>query len=526
MSNENIRHRGTEMDRRNFIKAVVCAGIGTPFLLDQLATIAAAADKKVLRIGYAAPVQTLDPIKTVFAPDIISQGMMYARLLKANADQSEIGPGLAESWTISGDGKTYVFKLRAGLKFSDGSPLTAEDVAFSYNRMRFQKDTVYAAPFQPLTTIEAVDAVTVKFGLDRPFPPFLKLCEIWNTGIVSKKAVTAMGDEAFSAKPTVTSGPFKFVEWKTGDRVIMARNEHYYLDGHPHLDGIEFIFVPDVNTGISMVQAGELDVNMGVPFARMKELEAAGVTVVSEPSSATYDMLINHSKAPFDNLAFRQAVSFGIDREQINDAVTAGYGTAASSIFSPKLSFFDKDLKVVSRDVDKAKALLAKSGVADAAFTLLTNAGTTDEDKTAVLIQAQLAEIGITVTVNSIDPGQAWTQLVAGDYQAQLNWWYNETTDPDNAVRWCVWGAGANKSYYTRYNNDEVNRLIDAAAGEADQAKRADMYNMIQQICVDEVAQVALYHPTWTSARSKAVTGLVFDLGSQYASIDDADLNA
>ncbi|WP_170976446.1 ABC transporter substrate-binding protein [Rhizobium sp. FKL33] len=513
------------MKRRTFMKCLA-AGIGAPFLLEQLTAIAAAADKKVLRIGYAAPVQTLDPIKTVFAPDIISQGMMYARLLKANADQSEVGPGLAESWTISDDGKTYTFKLREGLKFSDGSPLTSEDVAFSYNRMRFQKDTVYSAPFQPLTTIEAVDPLTVKFGLDRPFPPFLKLCEIWNTGIVSKKAVSAMGDEAFGTRPEVTSGPFKFVEWKTGDRVVMGRNEHYYRQGLPHLEGIEFIFVPDVNTGVSMVQAGELDVGMGVPFARMKELEAAGVTIVSEPSSATYDLLINHEKAPFDNLAFRQAISHGIDRQQINDAVTAGYGTAAASIFSPKLDFYDTELKVIARDVDKAKELLAKSGVTDTSFTLLTNAGATDEDKTAVLIQAQLAEIGVNVTINAIDPGQAWTQLVAGDYQAQLNWWYNETTDPDNAVRWCVWGAGANKSYYTRYNNEDVNSLIDKAAGEPDQAKRADMYRKIQKICVDEVAQVALYHPTWTSARSAAATGLVFNLGSQYASIDEADLKS
>ena len=306
--------------------------------------------------------------------------------------------------------------------------------------------------------------------------------------------------------------------------MILARNENYYLPGQPKLDGIEFIFVSDVNTGISMVQAGELDVSMGVPFGRMKELEAAGVKVVSEPSSATYEMLINHEKAPFDNLAFRQAVSFGVDRQVINDAVTAGYGTAATSIFSPKLAYFDTTLPVIARDVDKAKGLLAQSGVADASFTLLTNAGTTDEDKAAVLIQAQLAEVGITVTVQAIDPGQAWTQLMSGDYQAELNWWYNETTDPDNAVRWCVWGAGENKSYYTRYNNDEVNKLIDEGASELDETKRAAIYARIQQICVEEVSQVVLWHPTWTSARSAAVTGLVFDPGSQYASIDAADL--
>lgn len=508
------------MDRRRFLQTSLAA----PLVLSQLIARAEAQGTKVLRIGYAAPVQTLDPIKTVFGPDIICQGMMSARLMKANADESEVGPGLAESWTISEDGKTYVFKLRAGLKFSDGSPLTAEDVAFSYNRMRFQKDTVYAAPFQPLQTIEATDPLTVTFGLDRKFPPFLKLCEIWNSAIVSKACVTALGDEQFALTPTVTSGPFKFVEWRTGDRVILARNENYYLPGQPKLDGIEFIFVSDVNTGVSMVQAGELDVSMGVPFGRMKELEDAGTVVVSEPSSATYEMLINHEQAPFDNLAFRQAVSFGVDRQVINDTVTAGYGTAATSIFSPKLAYFDKTLPVIARDLEKAKGLLAQSGVADPSFTLLTNAGTTDEDKAAVLIQAQLAEVGINVTVQAIDPGEAWNQLISGEYQAELNWWYNETTDPDNAVRWCVWGAGDNQSFYTRYNNDEVNALIDQGASELDEAKRAEIYAKIQRICVDEVAQVVLWHPTWTSARSAAVTGLTFDPGSQYASIDAADL--
>ncbi len=514
------------MDRRSFITTSLAAGLVGPVAFGQLISAAEAAGTKVLRIGYVAPVQTLDPIKTVFASDIISQGMMFARLMKANADASEIGPGLAESWEISPDGLTYTFLLRDGLKFSDGSPLTAEDVAFSFNRMRFQKDSVYAAPFQPLKAIEVVDVKTVRMTLDRPFPPFLTLCEIWNTGIVSKATVEALGDEEFGRNPAVTSGPFKFVEWRAGDRVIMARNENYYLAGRPKLDGIEFIFVPDDNTGIAMVQAGELEVSMGVPFARMKELEAAGVTVVSEASSATYDMLINHAAEPFNSLQFRQAVSFGIDRQVLNDAVTAGYGTAATSIFSPSLKFFNKDLPLIARDVEKAKALLAESGVASPAFELITNAGIVDEEKAAVLIQAQLAEVGITVTIVAIDPGQAWTQLIDGQYQAQMNWWYNETTDPDNAVRWCVWGAGDNKSYYTRYNNDEVNKLIDAAAGEADEAKRAEMYYKIQKISVDEVAQVALYHPTWTSARSPAVTGLVFNLGSQYSAIDEADLSS
>ncbi|MFZ5790181.1 MAG: ABC transporter substrate-binding protein [Pseudomonadota bacterium] len=510
------------MDRRSFLRTTALATAGLA-ALPRLSLRVQAAENNVLRMGYGAEVLTLDPIKTVYGPDILVQGMMYARLLHANPDRSEVGPGLAEKWEISEDGLTYTFHLREA-KFSDGSPITAEDVAFSWNRMRFQKDSAYNAPFQPLKKIEATDAKTVVMTLDRRFAPFLTLTEIWNTGIVPKAAVEKMGDEAFGKAPIV-SGPFKFVDWKPGDRVILAKNEHYYREGLPHLDGVEFRYVPDDNTRVSMLQAGELDVCIGVPAPRMAELKAAGFHAEPETSSVTYDMLINHSKPPFDNLKFRQAVSHGIDRKAICDAVTLGTGKPANSIFSPALNYFDKSLPVIERDVAKAKALLAESGTSDASFELIVNAGIADEEKASVLIQAQLAEIGIAVNIAKIDSTQAWTRLVDGDYQAEMNWWYNETRDPDNALRWCAWGAGDNKSYFTRYNNEEVNKLIDQAAGETDDAKRGALYAQIQKTVVDEVAQVALYYPAWLNAYSPRVKGLVLNIGYQFSSIDETSLS-
>jgi peptide/nickel transport system substrate-binding protein len=508
------------MDRRSFLKTTAfAAGLAS---LPSLSFSARAADAKILRMGYGSDVLTLDPIKTVYGSDIMIQGMMFARLLQANADRSDVGPGLAEKWDISDDGLIYTFYLRDA-KFSDGSPITAEDVAFSYTRMRFQKDSAYAAPFQPLKEAKAKDAKTVVMTLDRKFTPFLTLTEIWNTGIVPKAAVEKMGDDAF-AKAPVCSGPFKFVEWKPGDRVTLAKNEHYYREGLPHLDGLEFRYVPDDNARVSMLQAGELDVCITYPAARQAELKAAGFRADPETSSVTYDMLINHSKAPFDNLKFRQAVSHGIDRQAISDTVTLGSGVAATSIFSPALNYFDKSLPLIQRDVAKAQGLLKDSGVSDASFELLVSAGVADDEKTAVLIQAQLAEVGITVNVSKIDSTSVWTRLIDGDYQAQLNWWYNETRDPDNALRWCAWGAGENKSYYTRYNNDEVNKLIDQAAGETDDAKRGALYAKIQLICVEEVAQVAMFHPNWLNGYSPKVKDLILNIGLQFSEIDQTDL--
>ncbi len=510
------------MDRRSFLKisAVTAAGLTT---LPHFIRNARAADGKVLRMADRGEVLTLDPIKTVYGPDIVIQGMMYARLLHANADRSAVGPGLAEKWDISEDGKTYTFHLRPA-KFSDGSPLTAEDVAFSYNRMRFQKDSAYAAPFQPLVKVEAKDEKTVVMTLDHKFTPFLTLTEIWNSGIVPKAAVQKMGDDAF-AKAPVTSGPFKFVDWKPGDRVVLARNEHYYLEGTPHFEGLEYRYVPDDNTRVSMLMAGELDVCLFVPAPRMAELKAAGYRADPEPASATYDMLINHDKEPFNDQKFCQAVSYGIDRKAINDAVTMGLGTPAKSVMSPVLNHFDKSLPELTRDVEKAKALLAESGKQGASFELIVNAGVADEEKASVLIQAQLAEIGVTVNIAKIDSTQAWTRLIDGTYQAEMNWWYNETRDPDNALRWCVWGKGENKSYYTRYNNDTVNKLLDEAVGETDDAKRDELYGQIQQIAVKEVAQVALYHPAWLNAYSPKVKDLNLNIGLQFSSIDSATMS-
>lgn len=511
------------MDRRSFLKYSMQASAGL-MVLPRLSSLAlAAGDGKVLRLGCYAEVLTLDPIKTVWGADILIQGMMFSRLTHADAQRTEVGPGLAEKWEISPDGRQYVFHLREA-KFSDGSPITAQDVSFSWNRMRFQKDSAYAGPFSPLVKVETPDAQTVVMTLDRTFEPFLTLTEIWNTGTVSKAAVEKLGDDGY-AKAPVTSGPFKFVDWKPGDRVVLARNEHYYSDGEPKLEGIEFLFVPDDNTRVSMLLAGEIDVCMGVPAVRMAELKAAGIRADPEPSSATYDLLLNQSKEPFNNLKLRQAVSYGIDRKAICDAVTLGVGKPATSIMAPTLDYFDTALPLIERDVDQAKALVAEAGSENAAFELIVNSGVADEEKAAVLIQAQLAEVGITVTIAKIDSTQAWTRLVDGDYEAELNWWYNETRDPDNALRYCVWGAGDNKAYYTRYNNDHVNQLMEQAAGETDAAKRKALYAEIQKTAVDEVAQVALYHPAWLNAYSGKVKDLTLNVGMQFSSIGETSID-
>jgi peptide/nickel transport system substrate-binding protein len=509
------------MFRRAFLKgaagAAALAAVSSPFL----ARRARAADN-VLRIGVGAEVLTLDPIKTVYGADIMCQGVMFARLRRADAQNKQLFPALAESWDVSDDGKTYSFHL-TDAKFSDGSTITGEDVAFSYNRMRWQKDSAYAAPFQQFDKAEATGPKMVVMHLKERFTPFLTLVQIWNSGIVPKAAVTSMGDDKFARAP-VSSGPFRLKEWRKGDRVILEKNPYYYRPGMPYLDGIEFIYVPDDNTRVQMLQGGEIDTCADVPYPLIAALTAQGFPVPENPASIMEDLLINHSIEPFSDIKVRQAASYGIDRKAICDAVALGHGKPASSLMAPVLDYFNTDLPVIVRDVAKAKSLLAAAGKPGVTFELVISAGAAADERTAVLIQSQLAEVGFTVNISKVDSTEEWNRLVDGKYQATLNWWYNETLDPDNALRWAIWGAGDNKSYYTRYNNPKVNQLLDQGAGVPDGDQRRAIYFEAQKIAFDEVAQIGLYYPSYHDGMNARVHGLVLNPGYQFSTIDEMKL--
>jgi peptide/nickel transport system substrate-binding protein len=510
------------MYRRTFLKGAVGIAALASATAPLLSRQAWGADKKVLRIAMNAEVLTLDPIKTVYGPDIVAQGTMYARLRRADADRKELFPALAEKWEISDDGKAYTFHLREA-KFSDGSPITAEDVAFSYTRMRWQKDSAYAGPFQQLDKTEATGPMTVVMHLKERFTPFLTLTEIWNSGIVPKAAVQKLGDDKFAQTP-VSSGPFRLAAWRKGDRVVLEKNPHYYRDGLPYLDGVEFLYVPDDNTRVSMLQGGEIDVCMDTPYPLFQGLAAQGFHAQAEDSTIIQELLINHSAEPFNDVRVRQAASLGIDRKAICDAVTLGLGKPASSLMAPVLNYFNTDLPVVERDVAKAKALLGAAGKPSVAFEIVVSAGIAADERAAVLIQSQLAEVGFNVTIAKVDSTQEWNRLVDGKYQATLNWWYNETRDPDNALRWAIWGKGENKSYYTRYNNDRVNELLDKGAATPDGDERKAIYYEAQKLAYDEVAQIGLYYAPYHHASSTKVQGLKLNPGYQYSTIDEVKL--
>lgn len=470
-----------------------------------LILVAAPAMADRIRIGSPYQTSTLDPMRSATAGTIETFGQLYSRLLRID-ENGQLAPGLAESWEITEDGKVITLKLRAA-KFSNGEPITADDVVFSLLRVRDTPDSAYPAPLQTLDTAEAVDAQTVKLTLKHPFAPFLGNLEVFNGGIVSKKDVEARGEKAF-VEDVVTSGPYMVESWVPNDRLVLTPNPNYWREGFPKNEGAELIEIPAAATRVSMLLSGELDAAREVPWSQVAEVTANDtLKMPMEPSTVIYVTLLNHGRAPFDNLAVRQAAAMALDTAAIAKAVTFGAATPANSTIPNALKYYDPNLKVNGFDVAAAKALMDTSGYDGSELTILVSEAAEAEQQ-AVLIQALWAQIGLKSKIEKADAGTFWTRLTSGDYDASPTWYYNETTDPDLAVRWALCGTCGNNAYYTFYNNPEVDKLVEQGAAELDEAKRAAVYAEMQRISTTEVSFIPLYYPPFANAYSAALHGL------------------
>ncbi|MEQ9690809.1 MAG: ABC transporter substrate-binding protein [Bauldia litoralis] len=474
--------------------------IGGLALAGFLALGPAMAGEGVLKIGRDQDSVFMDPILVSQNADVWVMNNINAQLVRNTREATGIEPDLAESWRISDDGKTYTFSLREGLTFSDGSPLTASDVKFSLERLRDGEESVFGSMFGVITDIQVPDDRTVVIELSEATTPFLSFLALFAAAILPEAAVT--GDyDAFSQKP-IGAGAFRLVDWRRGDRIILEENEHYWEADLPKLAGVEWIYVPNDNTRVLQLQAGEVDAMIFVPFNRIAELDSdPDINVHLDPSSRMDHILINHSHEPFDDVRVRKALAKAIDLDSIIEAVTFGYGTPANSYIPAGGMFYNADNPSYEHNLEEAKALLAEAGVEDLTIEFVVQAGDANYEQVAVLLQSQLAEAGITVNITKQETGQVWDTIVEGAYDLSPNYWTNDVIDPDQKTGFVLDGSDEDVlSYYTRYNNPEVNDLIAAARVETDEEKRKAMYYDIQRIAQEDVNWLGLYYSPFRNA--------------------------
>jgi peptide/nickel transport system substrate-binding protein len=473
-----------------------------------------------LRIATPYTVSTLDPIKSVAAGDIEVLGQIYSRLVRRGPDGKEILPGLAESWEPSSDGLTWTFSLREA-NFSDGSPITADDVVFSFLRLRDQKDSAYGGAFQVIADIVALDTKTVEFTLTGPAAPFLGSTEQFNAGIVPKSVVEDLGDEEFGRNP-VTSGGFRVTEWRPNERLILEANPEHWREGLPYLGGVEVIEVLRDPTRVSMLEAGEADVAREVPWPQIEEFKQRDDMIVPlDPSSTIYVVLLNHKDPLLKDATVREALAMAIDRVGITKAVTFGNATPANSLIPNTVDYYDPEATPPPYDPDQARQLIEQAGATSAKIEFLT---TSIDDQATQLVQDQLKAVGIDAVITQVDVGGWWDRVVNADYGAAVTWWYNEVPDPDPAVRWALCGTCGNSSYYTFYDNKEVDQLTEDALHATDPTEREALYRDIQRIAMEDVAQIPLWYQPYQNVYRSWVHDLKMNPAIQW-NLDEAWMN-
>ena len=472
-----------------------------------------------LLIGKAAEPQTIDPAVTIDNNDMTITYPAYQRLVayevKDGKGQTTVTGQLAESWTVSGDGKVWEFKLAPGNTFSDGSAVDAAAVKFSFDRlMKLAQGPSEAFPAG--LAVEVVDPATVRFTLPEAFAPFLYTLANSGAAIVNPKIMEHEKDgdlaQGWLSANTAGSGAYQLSAWEKGQSITMVPNPNYAGDA-PALKSVEVRIIPDASARRLALEAGDIDIAESLPVDQTEAIAAAeGVKVQTYPSLLVTYLYLNNAKPPFDNVEARKAVVSAIDRAGIIDGIMLGQAQPMNAPIPNGMWGYDATIPAPEWNIEAAKAAFEKIGLAGQSLTFALSDRDPAWATIGLAVQANLAEAGVTVNLESSANASYRDRIDAGDFQIAIGNWSPDFADPYMFMNY--WfdsgkhGLSGNRSFYT---NPKVDELVRAAAIETDQAKREALYQEAQKIAVDDAGYVYLFQRSTQLAMRDSVAGYVFN---------------
>jgi len=437
------------------------------------------------------------------------------------ADGKGVKPWLATSYTQSNGGKTYTFKLRKGVKFSNGKTMTSADVKFSIDDARAQtKGWGYLdAAIKNITT---PDPNTVVFNLKFKWAPFLADIALFANGIIPNHFAGQSRAEFY--KHPIGTGPFMWDKRVVGQSVTFKRNPFYWQKGKPYLDSVTWTFITDENTRELQLRGNQIQVDEFPPFNSITKLQhTSGVTMSLFPSTRTDYLDLNEKYPPLADVHVRRAISYAIDRQAIVKSVLFGFGKPANSFLPPQVPFYSKASGGLQFNMAKAKAEMAKSKYPKGfKVSLLVGAGAQVEAAMGQILQNQLKQLGISVSFKQQDTSTEFQNIEKQNYQLGFSYWTMDIADPDELVSFAIdpKGGGAH-SFYTDYSNPTVIGLSHQAERETNVAKRAQLYTKLQQIASHDAFLGFLYYSPFRYAYSSKLHGFfVYPLGNYH--LEDA----
>ncbi|MBI1204285.1 MAG: ABC transporter substrate-binding protein [Rhodopseudomonas sp.] len=437
-------------------------------------------------------------------------------------DYSTFEPELAESWTVSPDGKTFTFRLRRDARFHDGTPVTAEDVKWSFDRVvsvgGFPSAQMSSGAMKKPEQFTVVDPHT--FRIEIPAKNKLTLpnlttpvAVIYNSKVAKAHATEKDPWARDYLKITAAGGgAFKVAEWQSGQQIVYARFDGWKSGPRPALERVVMRQVPNAGNRRAMLERGDTDMVYGLNPKDASELAAAGaMKVVGTPiENSMWYLGMNVTKPPFNNVRLRQAIAYAVPYEKIMQIATYGRSRPLFGATKPIDATWPQPFPYKT-DMAKAKALLAESGAGgtlSVPFYYNTGAGTLMEP-TAILIAESLGRLGIKTTIEKI-PGSVWTaKLLEKSMPLYLNTFGGWLNYPEYFFYFCY--HGANRLFNTMgYKNPAMDKLIDAAAVETDPAKYADDVKGFVKMAIDDVPRVPLFQEYLEVAMAKSVDGYTY----------------
>jgi len=416
---------------------------------------------------------------------------------------------LAESWEVSPDGKRITFHLRKGVRWHDGAPFTSDDVMFTYRRMIDPRTpTAYGEDFRQVKRADAPGPHTFVVEYARPFAPALAS---WGMHVLPKHLLENYPDISKSPlnKKPVGTGPYRFVEWKTGEKVVFDASPDYF-EGKPYIARVITRVIPDQATMFLELKSGGVDIMTLTPPQYVRQTETAEFKKSFNRYKYTasgYTYLGFRLSHPFfRDKRVRQAIAHAADKKALIDGVLLGLGQEATGPYKPGTWAHNPDVRKYPHDPLRAKALLAEAGwrekdgvlVKDGQpfeFTVLTNAGNEARAKTAAILQQNLAEVGVRMKIRTVEWAAFINEFIdKRKFDAVILGW-NITPDPDQFDIWHSSKTGPKELNHVGFANPEVDRLLDEGRSTFDLEKRRKAYFRIQEILAEEQPYVFLFVP-------------------------------
>lgn len=444
-------------------------------------------DELMIVMG-AMPI-TLDTTLSNDIPSAQIRHMIFDPLIRLDPSDMSLIPWIATDWDMP-DGYTLNLQLRDDVYFTNGDPLTARDVQFTFERL--VEAPVTRALFEMIESVEIHNDHNITMHLNEPFVPILFQLSMNQAGIVSERAVLEFGDD-FPNNP-VGSGMFMYDHTVLGDRVVLARNDNFWGDA-PAIREMTFRVVPEMANRFIEVETGAADIALAISHTDINRAEATDSVVLHRRINFSNNfIMLNTQRPPFDDVRVRHAINHALDIEAIAAIAFGGTGAVSTGPLTP-LHLHYIDVEPFEFNVELARELMAEAGFPNGfSTTIWSNAGNQQRADVAEMVQNQLREIDIDVSVEIIEWATYLELTGAGEHYMCILGWVGGNTDPNTGLFMTYHSSNAgspgNRSFY---HNPEVDRLLMEGRGAVDYAERAEIYAEVQRLIRDDAPMVFLH---------------------------------